>query len=157
MPWGKEFEKETFSKPDFTSLNIVAFACSGTPIGINLPNYDDIRENMGFKNVNLGNVYPKPGALFLREKETELRMKHSHNATTLNVALHELLGHGTGKLFTKDVNTQETNFDAATVNPFTGEPVTSFYWSNETWTSKFGSLHSAYEECRAESVALYLS
>jgi len=28
--------------------------------------------------------------------------------------------------------------------------------STETWSQKFGKLHSGYEECRADSVALHL-
>ena len=72
------------------------------------------------------------------------------------VALHELLGHGTGKLFEENEN-GEKNFDPAVVkNPFTGEDITTCYANGETWGQKFGKLHSGYEECRADSVALHL-
>ena len=54
LTWGKDFEQNVFNPPDFTSLEIVSFASSGTPVGINLPNYDDMREQFGFKNVDLG-------------------------------------------------------------------------------------------------------
>ena len=72
------------------------------------------------------------------------------------MALHELLGHGTGKLLQmgEDGN---LNFDPAVVkNPFTGEEIKTFYSATETWSQKFGKLHSGYEECRADSVALHL-
>lgn len=113
----------------------------------------------GFKNVNLGNVYPKPSMAtlqFIDQQDMELMCKYSKESLTLIVALHELLGHGTGKLFTKNIETGEINFPADAKNPFTGEPITTHYTSNETWGQKFGRMHSGYEECRADVVALHL-
>lgn len=113
----------------------------------------------GFKNVNLGNVYPAPTAStiqFLGQADVDLICQYSKDSLTLIVALHELLGHGTGKLLTKDAATGELNFPADLKNPFTGEAITTYYLSTETWSQKFGKLHSGYEECRADTVALYL-
>lgn len=73
------------------------------------------------------------------------------------MALHELLGHGSGKLFQKDKE-GKLNFEQGKVHhPVLNAPVAEYYEANETWRSKFGDVSSSYEECRADSVGLYLS
>ena len=159
LPWGAAFEKDHFQSPDFTSLDIVTFASSGVPIGINIPNYDDIRTKEGFKNVNLGNAYPKitkTTLQFLSESDSDLISEMYGPGETVAVALHELLGHGSGKLLSQSPD-GSFNFDPETINPATGCKVDSFYKAGETWSSKFAELSGAYEECRAETIAVYLS
>lgn len=161
LPWPKEFEKDTFNPPDFTSLDILTFCSCGIPSGINIPNYDDIRMNFGFKNVSLDNIIgassgnSKEPTQFLTSSDDILFKKYHLKAFSVDVAGHELLGHGSGKLLVE--TNGEKNFSPNIINPLTNKPVDSWYKNNETWSSKFSRLASTYEECRAECVGLYLS
>lgn len=158
LPWDKLYEKDVFTPPDFTSLEVLTFAGSGVPAGINIPNYDDVRLNVGFKNVSLGNVLsanpkkPKKEEVisFVNESLQAKFRKWRDDAFEVQVGLHELLGHGTGKLL-QETSPGKFNFDRE-AHP----EIKTYYGSSETWGSLFGATAGSFEECRAELVALYL-
>jgi dipeptidyl-peptidase-3 len=160
LPWGKDFEVDVFRKPDFTALEVVSFATGGIPAGINIPNYYDIRESTGFKNVSLANILaakaPNEELTFIHPDDVNLYHAWDSRAFELQVANHELLGHGSGKLFQENADGSR-NFDPEKIiNPLTGKHITSWYKAGQTPDSVLGEVSSSMEECRAETVALFL-
>ncbi len=82
-------------------------ASPSTPIGVNLPNNNWIRQEVGSKSVSLGNIisaYDKaggPGILneFANdEKEIALSKEHGYLSGKLHTALHEVVGHASGQI-----------------------------------------------------------
>ena len=127
LPWPATYEKDKFLEPDFTSLDIIAFGVSGPPVGINIPNYDDIRQSIGFKNVSLSNIlkarFQDPTATFLCSEDREMYVTNVGQSFEVQVGLHELLGHGSGKLFCRNED-GTFNFDSSVRDLLTGGEIT---------------------------------
>ncbi|KAK1826080.1 dipeptidyl peptidase III [Podospora conica] len=171
LPWavpgennGKgPFEASLFQAP---GLDIVhALACCGSVVwdGINLPNYSDIRETCGLKNILLWNrmairAESDPPSRHVHPSEAEPLKAHGGLINCITTALHELIGHGSGKLLTETAsNIYNFDRDHLPTNPLTGNPVQSWYKLGQTWTSVFGKLATTVEECRATLISYYLA
>jgi hypothetical protein len=85
-------------------------------------------------------------------------MSCAHEVRFAQTAVHELIGHGTGKLLTETAPGQ-FNFDHTNppISPITGDPISTWYKPGETWNSVFGKLAPTVEECRAYLIADYLA
>lgn len=156
LPWPKSMEKDTFLAPDFTTLEIIAFATNSCPLGINIPNYDDIRETEGFKNLFLNNSlgsYQSSTVEFATPDQGKILAENTLRCYEVHVACHELLGHGTGKLIYRDANGKPSKF----FDPYTNSEFESCYEEGETWNGKFGSISTSFEECRADTCGYFLA
>lgn len=83
--------------------------------------------------------------------------KVNHIIRFIATSIHELLGHGTGKLLAES-SPGTYNFDpeCPPINSLTGKPVESWYRLGQTWTSVFEKLAGTVEECRAMLISYYL-
>jgi dipeptidyl-peptidase-3 len=82
-------------------------ASPSTPIGVNLPNNNWIRQQHGSKSVSLGNIttaYNNAGGsgrlkeFAHDEEEIRLEEKYGQIADKLHTALHEVVGHASGQI-----------------------------------------------------------
>ena len=109
-PWIDMYKKQNVQPPIANVITVVSEAGEGGPIsaaGINLPNEQDIRQRVGTKSVLLFNVSAAfaqaAGEKSLREfssteEEVERGRKYYSESRKLMVAMHEVLGHGSGKV-----------------------------------------------------------
>ncbi|RFU25600.1 hypothetical protein B7463_g10739, partial [Scytalidium lignicola] len=94
---------------------------------------------------------------FLDLAEVDTFQNHKFPAYYWWVVLHELFGHGTGKMMVEE-SENKFNFDIKNppIDPITGKPIASWYKPGQTWTGQFGDLATTVDECRAELVGAYL-
>ncbi len=115
------YKKEKVTGLSAKAINVVVQTgdCSPSgPIGINLPNAEWIREEYGSKSVSISNIieaYDKAskdsGALqefAYSKEEVELSKEWGIIASSLHVDLHEIIGHGSGKLAAGVADPSET-------------------------------------------------
>lgn len=171
LPWavpgendGKgPFEASLFQAPDFTVVHTLAFCTSYVWEAVNLPNYSDIRETCGLKNIVFANRMnannsPNRPCHYVDPAEVKSFRIYNHHIRFLVTAVHELLGHGTGKLLT-ETEPGVYNFDKENLptSPITGKAITTWYKLGQTWTGVFEKLATTVEECRAMLVSYYLA
>ncbi len=109
MPWEDKY-KNLDVKPLKANFVNVVMTTGGTgpvsPIGINLPNEQLVRERYGSKSVVLNNIIDAgdkaSGSILTDEfaydqEEKDLQYKHGTLASNMLTSLHEVLGHASGK------------------------------------------------------------
>jgi dipeptidyl-peptidase-3 len=140
MPWEPRFRKPDVAGVTARAIEVVVETGDSGPItavGINLPNDQAIRERYGSKSVSLVNVseaYERSTPLAMRvefswsAEEAERAMKWGGVAQELTTAMHEVIGHGSGRMA-----------------PGVTEPPHKL----------LGEQYSSIEEARADLVALY--
>ncbi|MEM7203598.1 MAG: prolyl oligopeptidase family serine peptidase [Planctomycetota bacterium] len=140
MPWPEEFKKKNVKGISARAISVITeTGDSGpiTPIGINLPNEADIRQDYGSKSVNLANVVEAYDAargasgslaeFAWSEEEQSRAKKWASLAGDTLTNLHEVVGHASGQL-------EEGNTNPA---------------------GRLGMFYSTLEEGRADLVGLY--
>jgi dipeptidyl-peptidase-3 len=140
MPWDDRYKKQGVRGVSANAIDVVVESGDSgpvTPVGINLPNDQTIREDYGSKSVSLSNVnlaYDKSTSSEFRrefawtEEEAERAERWSSAASELTTNMHEVIGHGSGKISER----------------LNGNP-----------QGALKEQYSALEESRADLVALY--
>jgi len=137
LPEHKKKEVKGITAKVITVIQESGDAAPSTPIGINLPNANWIRQQHGSKSVSLGNVVhsynvigaksPMMQEFALTPEEIELNKKYGSLAGDLHTDMHEVIGHASGQ-----------------INKGVGDP-----------DQTLKNYASTLEEARADLVALY--
>jgi dipeptidyl-peptidase-3 len=110
MPWAARFRKPQVLGVTARAIDVVVLTGDSgplTPIGINLPNDQAIREHYGSKSVSLSNineayVHSTPEGLRSEfswtDEEAARARKWGAHSQELTTDMHEVIGHGSGRM-----------------------------------------------------------
>jgi dipeptidyl-peptidase III len=108
MPWDPKYRKRKVTGVTARAIEVIVEAGDAgpmTPVGVNLPNDQEIRETYGSKSVSLANVteaYERSMPKSYRQEfswspeEAERAERWGAFASELTTHLHEIVGHGSG-------------------------------------------------------------
>ncbi|MCU0251497.1 MAG: dipeptidyl peptidase 3 [Vicinamibacterales bacterium] len=142
MPWDPKYRKADVTGISASAIDVVVESGDSgplTPIGVNLPNDERVRERHGSKSVSLVNVmeaYERslPASYWAEfswtREEAERAARWSGAASELATSLHEVIGHGSGQ-----------------ADPALGTSA----------SAALREYYSTIEETRADLVALYFA
>jgi dipeptidyl-peptidase-3 len=108
-PWAAPYKRQTFQPPVVKAVEVLIETGDFhvTTIGDNLPNENEIHERYGTKNfLFLGSSHaltaasagPTLAEFAASKEEVDRGTKHGEEAEDLLTAMHEVIGHGSGKL-----------------------------------------------------------
>ncbi len=139
MPWDERFKKADVKGISARAINVIMeTGDSGpiTPIGINLPNEADIRQDYGSKSVNLANVVATydlvasagtVSEFAFTPEEADRARRYGSAMDDMHTNLHEVVGHASGQVLPEVENPAQL----------------------------LGLYYSTLEEARADLVGLY--
>ncbi|KRX04493.1 hypothetical protein PPERSA_06046 [Pseudocohnilembus persalinus] len=159
LPWPRQFENQEFKKPYFTQLSSISYASSMILPGLNLPSLLEIRQSEGLKNALLENCLSKikNGIQFFNKQDQQHLINWQKQVSFHLIMFNQILGAGSGKLFYQNEQNQ-LNFDQNQLkNPLNNQKITKFYQKNENFYSVFKELAFPYEQCRQDTISLYMS
>lgn len=109
-PLMEEHKKENVTGVSYKTVVVASESgdsSPSTPIGVNLPNNNWIRQEHGSKSVSLGNIIEAYGKasgsgrveeFAYTTEEAELSIAYGQLADNLHTALHEVVGHASGQI-----------------------------------------------------------
>jgi len=140
-PIDERFKKEKVEGVSAKAINVImegGATSPATPIGINLPNADWIRKEYGSKSVTISNIIAAydeaskgSGALqefAFNEEEIRLSKEFGTLGSNLHVDMHEIIGHGSGKMAEGVAEANETlKNHASTIEEARADLVALYY------------------------------